>query len=49
MLARKVNPTVIHAIEVYPESSLRLAEKGVIVHSINIERDPFLFRMVRWI
>jgi len=44
MLARKVNPgATLHGVEVDPESGRRLAEKSVVVHPINIEKDLFPF------
>ena len=49
MLAKNVNPqAAIHAVEVCSEYAARLAEKGIRVHSLNIERDalPFLDRSV---
>jgi SAM-dependent methyltransferase len=44
MLARSVNPEAeIHAVEVYPVYATRLAEKGMHVHALNIERDRLPF------
>ncbi len=44
MLARAYNPSCeLHAIEVYPEYQQVLKQKGIIVHSSNIERDTFPF------
>jgi SAM-dependent methyltransferase len=44
MLAKEVNPkAVLHAIELHPEYVHQLAQKSVIVHPINIEKDPFPF------
>ncbi len=49
LLAKNVNQTAeIHAVEVYEEYAVRLREKGIEVHSLNIERDllPFPDRTV---
>ena len=38
MLAKKINPCAsLYAIEVYTDYALKLMEKGIVVHSINIE------------
>ena len=45
LLARKVAPNAeINAVEVYPAYAAELAQKGIRVHSLNIEKDsiPFL-------
>ncbi len=44
LLAKSINPNAeIHAVEVYPEYAVRLREKGMAVHSLNIEHDPLPF------
>ena len=44
MLARSINIQAdIHAIEVYPDYATRLAEKGIRVHNLNIEKDRLPF------
>ena len=44
MLAQNVNPhAAIHAVEVCSEYAARLLEKGIRVHSLNIERDALPF------
>ena len=43
-LAREVQPDAkLHAIEVHRESAEYLAEQGIAVHNLNIERDSFPF------
>jgi SAM-dependent methyltransferase len=43
-LAREVQPDAqLYAIEVHRESAEYLAEQGITVHNLNIERDPFPF------
>ncbi|MEX2191461.1 MAG: class I SAM-dependent methyltransferase [Bacteroidota bacterium] len=43
-LARDHHPSCeLHAIEVYPEYQKALKQEGIIVHPLNIERDPFPF------
>jgi SAM-dependent methyltransferase len=43
-LARDHNPSCeLHAIEVYPEYQRALEQERIIVHPLNIERDPFPF------
>ena len=47
LLARKNLPDAkLHAIEVYPPYQDLLRGKGIVVHSINIERDRFPFENV---
>jgi methionine biosynthesis protein MetW len=44
LLARSINPEAnVHAVEVYPEYAARLAEKGIHVHALNIEKDLLPF------
>lgn len=44
LLARAARPDVtLHAIEIHPEYQQALQKKGVIVHPLNIERDPLPF------
>lgn len=44
MLARSINIQAdIHAVEVYPDYAMRLVEKGIRVHSLNIEKDRLPF------
>ncbi len=44
LLAKEASPdAVANAVEVYPEYAARLAEKGITVHSLNIERDRLPF------
>lgn len=43
-LARSVEPSAsVHAVEVFPEYAARLAQKGITVHNLNIERDKLPF------
>jgi SAM-dependent methyltransferase len=45
MLARSINIQAdIHAVEVYPVYAARLAEKGIRVHNLNIEKDRLPFQ-----
>jgi len=44
MLAREVQPDAqLNAIEVYWKLAQHLAEKGIVVHNLNVERDRFPF------
>ncbi len=44
MLARIINQeAVLHAIEVDSENTSKLTQKNIMVHSLNIEKDPFPF------
>jgi SAM-dependent methyltransferase len=44
LLARRVNPrATLHAVEVQPEYAAVLAEKGLLVHAVNIEKDRLPF------
>jgi SAM-dependent methyltransferase len=44
LLARSVNPGAsVHAVEVCPEYAGRLAEKKILVHALNIEKDRLPF------
>jgi methionine biosynthesis protein MetW len=43
-LAQKVNPSVVlHAVEVFPPYAQALQKKGIIVHSLDIEKDSLPF------
>lgn len=45
MLAKKINPSAsLYAIEVYTDYALKLIEKGIVVHSINIENEILPFK-----
>jgi SAM-dependent methyltransferase len=44
LLARKASPAAaLHAVELYPPYQEALRAKGITVHPLNIERDPFPF------